>query len=640
MYNVSVRAKRLGVAGRAGALRDHDVFVVAALLSLLVFLSTLQLEVNGSEHRYFTDVGEIQNALPRWGTIHFTGYPQFTALGSAFVNGLRLLGLPPAAGASLYSAVWGSAATGLLALLIFQFAVPGLLAVLAALWFALSTSMWVDASIAELHTMTMALTFAALWLAVRFRRSGQAADLYWLVFLSSQGVTHQRSFASLAPALALLVVGHWRLIVQKWPQLLALALTGPITYLYLPLVDWLGSQWVFSAPGTWDGFLALALDTKAERIISVPGSFAALLERARGIVGLLNDDWPAPLWVTGLLGLIFARRALAPTERAALTLTWLAYLLLSLIVWEGYVSDALLAVKLPVIGMAAAGLAFIGADLMQRGRAAELLIIAAGVLLAASLFFDRRGEILALTRDDGARETIAMVEAVGAPEDERPVTLVALWGNAFWQLAYAQAYEGRFPKLNVVDHNADFEQLLERGDHLYTLSRTFLTRPPEVWEEELGALHLSMVAPGIVEMRPKAVDAASPGAATGDGLLPLGNGIVVEEAELRRSGPDRLLLSVTWRVQEATAQDYSVAVHLLAHDPPQRPEDLLAQADSVHPVGGWYPTSAWAAGERVYDSYLLEIPQGTEAVAVRLGMYRQLENGQFENTEMLSLPLP
>ncbi|NLF66210.1 MAG: DUF2723 domain-containing protein [Chloroflexi bacterium] len=633
-------ARQFKLASRAVALRGRSVFAAAALLSLLVFLSTLQLGVNGSEHRYFTDVGEIQNALPRWGTIHFTGYPQFTALGSLFVNGLRLVGLPPAAGASLYSALWGSLATGLLALLIFQFGVSGLVATLAALLFALSTSMWVDGSIAELHTMTMALTFAALWMGVRFRRGGRPADLYWLVFLSSQGLTHQRSFVFLAPALTLLVARHWRLILQKWLPVLALAMTGPITYLYLPLVDWLGSQWVFSAPGTWDGFWALVLDTKAERIVSVPGSLEALLERGRAVVALLNGDWPAPLWVIGLLGLTLARRVLAPVERAALTLTWIAYLLLSLIVWEGFVSDALLATKLPVIGMAAVGLAFIGAGVAQRWPVGKVAVGATGVALALFLFFGQRGEIVALTRDAGARETIAMVEGVRAPEDGRPITLVALWGNDFWQLAYAQAYEGRFPELNVVDHNADFGAYLEQGHHLLTLSRTFLTRPLEAWEERLGDLQLSMAAPGIVEMRRKGDDGASRNASADNHLLSLGNGIVVEDVRVSWWDDDRLLLSVVWRAQEATELDYSVAVHLVSQDPPQGPEHILAQADSIHPVGGWYPTSEWEAGKVVQDMYLVPALPETEPVALRLGMYRQLENGEFENTEMLSLAVP
>lgn len=40
--------------------------------------------------------------------------PLYTFLGSAFVTGLRWIGVAPAAGASLYSAVWGVVFVGLL----------------------------------------------------------------------------------------------------------------------------------------------------------------------------------------------------------------------------------------------------------------------------------------------------------------------------------------------------------------------------------------------------------------------------------------------------------------------------------------------------------------------------------------------
>ena len=40
------------------------VSLLAGLSALAVYLSTLQLDVNGSYHPYKMDVGEIQNALP------------------------------------------------------------------------------------------------------------------------------------------------------------------------------------------------------------------------------------------------------------------------------------------------------------------------------------------------------------------------------------------------------------------------------------------------------------------------------------------------------------------------------------------------------------------------------------------------
>jgi hypothetical protein len=613
--------------------------ILAAVVAFLIFLSTLQIDINGSPAPYATDVGEIQNALPRWGTIHFTGYPLYTAIGSTFVTVLRPLGIPPAAGASLYSAVWGAISIGLLAALILAFDVPPIAAVVASLLFALSTSMWVDASLAELHTMTMALTFATLLAAVRFGRSGQKSDLYWLAFLAGQGIAHQRAFAFLGLALLVLVVHQWRIIWRKLPQVTGLALLGPLTYLYLPLRAWLGEEWLFSSPGTWDGFWTLVLDTKANRIVTPPGSMAELWLRIRSLFALLTDDWPWPLWSLGLLGLFLPGKRRTVPERLALFLSWLPYLLVSLIIWEGRVSDALLAVKLPVIAMAAVGLALIGRALWQRAPLWGKGSIVVGLAMAAFLYVSHRPAVTTITRDPGAQEVIGLVERVPPAADGRPLTLMALWGNDYWQLAYAQTYKGKFPHVDLVIHDADFATILAQGNHLLTMSHTFYVRPLSWWDGLLGPVHLQAVAPGVVEIMPEPRLAPKD---DDDYLLDLGNGVVVRRAELRWETADTLILMVEWQARQELLPNYSVAVHLVSQNPPTDPRHVLAQADREHPVAGWYPTSRWLAGEVVTDYYLLTVPPQAEAApqAVRLGMYQLADDGQFQNSDWLSLPLP
>jgi hypothetical protein len=106
----------VGTRGRILTLwrdRSTRALVLAAAATLLIALSGLQWQINGSQSPYATDIGEIQNALPRWGTLHFTGYPLYTALGSLFVTLLRWLGVQPASGASLFSAVWAAAGLAL-----------------------------------------------------------------------------------------------------------------------------------------------------------------------------------------------------------------------------------------------------------------------------------------------------------------------------------------------------------------------------------------------------------------------------------------------------------------------------------------------------------------------------------------------
>jgi hypothetical protein len=152
-------------------------------------------------------------------------------------------------------------------------------------------------------------------------------------------------------------------------------------------------------------------------------------------------------------------------------------------------------------------------------------------------------------------------------------------------------------------------------------------------------LYLASAAPGIVEMSSEPIVDA--GGVPSDVDLDLGNGIAIRSAMLSWGATSsQLLLTVYWEAIQPVGHDYSVAVHLVAHDPPRGGEDVLTQSDSVHPVMGWYPTSQWEVGEVVRGDYLLNVPSGATPAAVRVGMYRVDESGAFVNTEWLSLPIP
>ena len=322
--------------------------IIAMVVALALFLSTFQTVVNGSDSPYTTDVGEIQNALPRWGTIHWTGYPLYTFLGSTFVTLLRWAGIPPAAGASLFSALWGVVSVGLLVLLLRELGVAAQLSALSALIAAASTSLWMDSSLAEVHTMTVALTLATLWFAIRFGRSARRRDLLLLAVAFSQGVVHQRATLFLAPAVLVLIAPQWR---QVWRGLLpaaGLAFLAPLTYLYLPLRVRQGATWVFGSPGTWQRLLTMLLDNRAERIVSWPDGAAAWAERLWLAFQVTAADITLPLLALGLLGLLVLAAQRRWRESLGLTLAWPPYLLLTAVIWIGHIGDAQLAAHLPV----------------------------------------------------------------------------------------------------------------------------------------------------------------------------------------------------------------------------------------------------------------------------------------------------
>jgi hypothetical protein len=610
---------------------------ITAIIALVVFLSTLQVGINGSGHAYATDVGEIQNALPRWGLIHRSGYPLYTATGSLFATLLRWIGIEPAASVSLFSALWAVVTIGLVVALAQELGVAGPAAALGALVLAVSTSMWVDASIAEVHTLTLAFSAATLLFAVRFGHSGRRHDLLLLTFAFSQGVTHQRSVVLLAPAVAVLV----------WPQLRALwlgivpaigvAVLAPLTYLYMPFRVWTGATWVFGSPGTWAGFWEMVFDNRAERVVRTAAGLQEWLTRASTAIQLLADDIAWPLLAAGLaawLLLLKGRKRLG----LAMTLAWASNLLLTLAIWKARVGDAQLAAKLPIVLVAGLGLALLLDWAWQRSRALGALC---GAILALALVvwgWQVRPFVLSITRDPSAQDVIDMAEQLFPLPEDRLTSLVVLWGHDYWALAYAQECRGQLQGLNLVDHNVNIRSVAEDG-RLLTPDETFIVLPPAWWEARLGRrLHLSSAAPGIVELGVKPpVDAADVPVRVG---FDLGNGIRIRDARLAWEGEDKLWVTIYWEAAQPVKPNYRVAIHLVAKDPPESGEDILAQADALNPVGGWYPTSLWAMGEVVRDDYALAVRPGSLPVAVRIAMYEIDADGAFVNTNWLSVPVP
>jgi hypothetical protein len=611
---------------------------VAGIVALVLFLSTFQVTINGSGHPYATDVGEIQNALPRWGLIHRSGYPLYTATGSLFVTILRLVGIQPAAGASLFSALWGVVTIALLVTLAQELGTPGPTAMLGALSVAIATSMWVDASLAEVHTMTLAFSVATLLGAVRFGRTGEWRDLLILAVCFSQGVTHQRTVVLLAPAVVVLIWPHLRVLWRKIVAVTGVALLGPLTYLYMPLRVWTGATWVFGSPGTWDGFWEMVLDNRAERVAEPFASLDEWLSRLWATLQILADDMWWPLLLIGLVGLVLLMLKGRFREGLGLTFVWTPNLVITFIIWKGEIGDAQLAAKLPVVLMAGVGLALILGWLRRRSRIVEWMATLAFIGVLIGWGWRVRPIVLSITRDSHAESIIAIAEQLVPLPDERYTTLVMPWGHDYWALVYAQEYRGQLSGLNLVDHNADLGAVAQEG-RLLTLRGTFQVFPVSWWEKRLGPLYLASAAPDIVEM--SSVPPTSAGDVPPDVNFDLGNGLAIRSATLAWEGAlSRLHLTVYWEAVQPVENDYSVAVHLVAHDPPRGGEDVLAQSDSVHPVMGWYPTSRWEVGEVVRDDYVLHVPSGTSPVAVRVGMYRVDGSGVFVNTEWLSLPVP
>lgn len=101
------------------------------------------------------------------------------------------------------------------------------------------------------------------------------------------------------------------------------------------------------------------------------------------------------------------------------------------------------------------------------------------------------------------------------------------------------------------------------------------------------------------------------------------DGIGLDEITIapeRVQAGDSITTTLVWQTYADPSVEYNVFVHLV---PAGEVTEPLAQADGV-PRDGAYPTSVWAAGERITDTHTLRVPEDLSAgdYDVLAGLYR------------------
>jgi hypothetical protein len=605
--------------------------ILTAAFLLLAYALTLQTRINGSSDEYMIDVGEIQVALNTWGTIHHTGYPLFAILGNLFTPPLRLLGLEPAAAASLYATAWGLLALIAFGLLVWRITGRAALAVLSAVVLGLARSIWIHNVVAEVYSMSQAITvlmlLVALWPVPWRGRWDLAHRMAVLALLGGIGVSHHRALAFVAPGLLLAVGPHLWEARRRWPKLvplwIGLALLGFVPYLYLPLREWQGGAWVYGEPGTWQGFWTEFSGREADRLVTLPGSAAGWLDNVQSTLGILAAELTLPGLLIGVAGLALAL-TLAPHWRAAgvFALAALGPLLFSVSYHTAVLPEAVL---MPVVTALVFGVALAVDALAQRWPRAGWAALAGLIAWAAVLFAAHYDTIRTLITDPTGLHTIE--RAARIPRDE-PAAFMLPWGPRYAAAAYSSLVTGENADVQMVDHKGDYRALLAEGYRLYTEPETFYIFPVEWWRERLGTLHLTSAAPGIVALQtaPQQADAADPPAE------PIRYGIARREAWLTCDA-EHIYLHVVWQAEQRPAENPSIFVHLTGSEA----TPVLTDDDSRYPVYGFYPFTEWTRGEIVRDDFTLSrMPGGTH---VRFGLYEQDANEQFVNYGEHVLPV-
>jgi hypothetical protein len=610
------------------------------LIVAVVYLLTFQTDICSNSSEYVIDSGEYQIALSSWGTVHHTGAPTYSLVGAAFVSLLRLVGIAPAAGAALFSVACTLVALGFIYALGVRLTGNPWAAGAAVLALALGQSFWINHVIAELRAFGSMLLAASLWLAVRYSETGSTKLLYALAFVWGQAVVHHRLAVFTAPALAVLVLPTLLSNGRRVPQLLAgslgMGLLAFAFYLYLPLRARMGA-WTYGDPGTWQGFWFIFWAREVPFLMVPPSSVAKLLDNIRIVFAQLIFEWTAPGLMTIGIGLLAAVGWRKTRQFGWALVAWVATFMVYLFILPEAVSPE--KVLLWVSLVLALALAILVARLWKARTWAGAIGAAALVTLAGVSGVMHRQDVLALTRDPHGREIITLLKTempAGPVSHNSEPTFMALWGGDYFAAAYGSRVTSELRGFRVVDHRADFKQIVDSGSRLITLPSTFVERPKSWWRQQIGGAYLSSAGLGLVEIgaRPPLTSADVPPGTP----VELGDGISLVAPAIK-SANGALRVTLYWQAVQTPSQNYSVFLHLSDKDLISAAEDIIAQADSQNPVYGWYPTTKWSAGEIVREDYELVVPPGETPRLLDVGLYTRDADGAFHNLGVVNLRL-
>jgi len=639
---------------------DALIALIVAVFALVLYLRTLAPGVLGG------DSGEFQFAAWLGGFAHATGYPLYLALGWLWTHLLPLH--DPAWRMNAFSALWGGVATGLVYLLALRMlrqatANPWsrLLALFAALTFAVTPTFWSQATLAEVYTLNAALVAAVLLGLVIWGQTGSRRALYLTALLYGLSLAHHRTTLLYLPAIAIFM---WlamrqqttsprippspRLRVSVSPRhlvTLALLVLAPLfLYLIIPLraphVPYFQIHVAADQPlqlyrTTLAGFIEHVSGQGFGTALGVGGGAAA---RLKGLPTLFAAELTVVGLVLGLLGLI----GLAVRAKPLLALTGLSFLAIvgfNLVYGIGdiygyYIPAYLIWVLWMALGLGAVCDAVLrrwGDTATRRHGEAEsisaedsprprvpasprrslavvlclvALVLPVYLLIANFASHDRSQDVTAQAWDALLAQPI--------PQDAILVTNDRDEMMPQWYLKYV---EGRRPDLTGLfpliqpdpewaDVGAVTDQALRSGRPVY------LIKPMAGLEVKYkltpeGAL-VRVDGPAVAGS-----SSQSAGQTFGDAIRLAGYDLAPDA--LKPGGAAEITLR--WQPITRLDADYTTFVHLVNAN-----GDKIAHSDH-RPGGVLYPTSLWKPGETLIDKHTLTLPANSGPYTIVVGLY-------------------
>ena len=582
------------------------------LIVLALYLITL------GDHVGQADTFEFQVVAPQLGIAHPTGYPLFVGLG-------KLFSLLPAGSmawrVNLSSAIFAALAVWLIYRTVVLLTSDRLAAALAAIALAASPVFWSQAVVAEVYALNALFVSVILFLLIKVLRARSnlqpptanrqlptsnlhaqrpraASNFYLLFFLFGLAFSHHLTSVILIPAIALtLFFVRPRLSLKSWLAAGGLFLLGLTPWLFITL-RWPAlhnGQWL--TIGEWLNWifgLRFGGAVDLSRVFD-PARWSILTRLVIGQFGWAG----AALSILGLLVLI--KRA---WRVAVITgVTFAGYIFYGLVYNVPDVAVFLIPAFMLMAVWIGVALAFAVEQASARSESVRLTPYAIRTTLYLLFALLPLWQIAGNFDHANQRGLNAGREAWGRYVLALPIPQKAallLDSEKIAPLYYLQVTENIRPDLDilVLGDEALYRQELDRrvgeGQPVY-LARFLPNLPYRL--RSLGPLaEVSREPAGAVPPLGREIDAAF-----GDQIKLLG--ITAEQ-----SRPYRLTL--VWQATAPERPNYHVRLRLV-----DAQGQVWWEDSGAHPVGGYYPTGAWAQGEVVSDFHEIaiepDLPPGT-----------------------------
>jgi tetratricopeptide (TPR) repeat protein len=207
---------------------------------------------------YVGDSGELVAAVHVLGIPHPSGYPLYVLLGKLWTLLVPIGSI--AFRMSLFSALCGAVAAGVIHYLCRKAALHPIAAATAALAFAFAPSVWGEANVQRVYTLNALFVAGATAAAFEWHRSRKPRALAFVFFLCGLGATNHTIMGVYAIALGLFAVICEPGLLRRPRQIAACAgacLAGLLPYAYLPIRSRMNPPLDWGNPETWSSFVAV-----------------------------------------------------------------------------------------------------------------------------------------------------------------------------------------------------------------------------------------------------------------------------------------------------------------------------------------------------------------------------------------------